>query len=156
MGIANRLKMRRLNAVLKGIALSLISWIFVSAIYVYSLQNSGGESKELYNYPLQEALPLVSAFGGFCFLTGSFCGLLAGLIKTWRRLKLVASGLLIYWLEAVILAALLTLLDTKTGLLEKLTGALWLGSIGALMFSIIAVPFIVIAALALEYWTRER
>lgn len=83
-------------------------------------------------------------------------GYIAGRVKAWRRLKLIAGVTIIYWFCAVTVAVALMLLSDDMDLSEKITGSLWLGSAGALIFGIFACPIIIIAALLLEFWTRGQ
>lgn len=141
-------------SVLKGIIICILPWIILSGLYIIPMKIFPGGSVD--PIPTAYAVMLAGIIGAFCLLTGAICGLIAGCIQTRRRLKLILCGIIVYWFDALIIAVLLTLATDQLEIVEKITGALWLGSVGALIFGIFVIPVIIIAALILEYWTRQR
>ncbi|MDH5655078.1 MAG: hypothetical protein OEZ34_04185 [Spirochaetia bacterium] len=140
-----------LHPILKGFIAFIPPWIILFLADLYSLQMQA----ESFGYPFQYSPMHSGIIGILCLFTGGMLGTFAGRIRTHRRLKLTAGTLIIYWVDALMVAAVIISLGEKLSLSEKLTGTLWLGSVGALIFAIFVCPVLLVAALILEIWTRD-
>jgi len=129
----------------KGIVAFVPPLLILLLLYLLSLRESPGFSM------IAAGIVLIPGI-----VAGSWLGYIAGRIRTRRRLKLVTGVLVVYWLCAVAVAGAIMSASDNMSVWEKITGAMWLGSAGALIFGVFVIPVIIAAALLLELWTREN
>lgn len=111
-----------------------------------------GESKDELLYTLVYLLvPMLLSLA-----SGAVLGYLAGRLTQKRRLRLALFTILVYWLDALVVAGVLILPveNYPGGLSAKLSGTLMASISGVLLYGVVLSPLFVGGVLILEYWTR--
>jgi hypothetical protein len=89
-------------------------------------------------------------------LSGYVLGFYAGKFQGRRRLKIILMTILVYWYNAYIVAAFIITAEPGQTWFDILFGALMLSISGAILFSWLLLPLMILVSMYLERITRPQ